>query len=210
MNSRQIDISDQAMAAEAFIAPREFNFAELLDLSVIQPGDTVNIGGGSDLDQFESAFVQAKLPSRYQDSLKRWQARPKLHDELRQKGFNGRLTDVKAIVLDEPYLQLTKFSRNFIGMVDAESRTIGFRLLANLSSTGRGNIGSIDSRVWVYQRLVGGALNMYGEYGRKIEKPAKSQKSVEEAIEEAKRTGTLVLMWAISNPIPTPFGPSKR
>jgi len=193
--------------------------AESLDLRHVEPGEIIEIGGGAVLNQFENDLVATRLPTTYVDPLERWKNREKLTDALRPKGFNGRLDNIVAVLLDRPYEQLIEKWPSISHTTHEEwarVHTIGFLVLGDMVSSGRGVIGNLESRVWIYRRPFSRRNHnsiryALGDYNRKVDPPRKGEySSVEAVLEESKQIGQQVLSLAMRHAYCSPIGTSRR
>lgn len=147
---------------------RQFNLDSIHDLGQLNEGDLVLINSLDQLDQFEEAYVRTRLPeSKFDDSG--WLRRTKLSSELRPNKFNGTLINIAAEVMPDAYPRLSEHlpGAQRANIDEAINNTIGFRIVADKHSTGKGIIGTTEIWSWAYT-LSSRSQKFYGRLRRKI------------------------------------------
>lgn len=157
--------------------PHEYRFAQLEDLSVLKPGDRVDLANSGELDQFEIALVTVKLPEAKLD-YPNWLHRQRLSLAVKPLNFWGSLRSISAVILERPYSQLRDYQPGAqpVDIDAAERQTVGFKLTADRHSSGKGKIGIIEVLVFVIQSRGNDKNKKQGELSRKIF-PVASRKS---------------------------------
>ena len=172
--------------------------------------EVFELADAAQLDAFETEFVQLHLPSKYTDKYSRWETRKPLSVLITPPKFYGRLVNVLVVPLDKPFDELnnsghSRTNRKTIDQSDMAERTIGFDIFADLHSTGRGVIGSTQSKAWIWQRSDGQSIRSTsrltnGEYGRLVEKPIRTRECIEELLVKSSDISLKLLSYAVRYP----------
>lgn len=134
---------------------------EVSQMEQLKPGDAIEFADIAELVTFED-IIAKEVDSNYDPAL--WTGRQQLRGLLRPAKFNGRIVDIKLIMMNKPYQRLLDAnqrgwnvggsSRNrTLRTNDAESledRYKGFIFIADARSTGRGSMGQIQTELWYY------------------------------------------------------------
>lgn len=122
-------------------------------VSDLQPGDVVefdNLTYKTDLTEFEDMIATIIAPVRTEGEELAWNHREKLHEIIRPRGNNGTISNVRVMVMDNAYEQLTQASHRGLTLMkgvtmkhvhDASEHRkheyIGFDLIADIKRYGK-------------------------------------------------------------------------
>ncbi len=129
------------------------------------PGSTIQLADVTELPAFETTVAEIIDPVMTQPEFDCWQGRDNVKNLIRPLKFNGKITDISLVSIENPFnaLQNAKelgwdmprgYNQNLKGsnanLEYKASRCIGFSLLANAVSSGRGVVGQIQAGLWYY------------------------------------------------------------
>lgn len=128
---------------------------------MLRPGDIITLAGTHELAAFEDAIADNIAPNR---SRAAWAGRVSLLNLIRPKGFNGSIINIKLVAMDDPLARISdamsrgwtlgkrpssgRLTGKFGHLV--ESFFMGFSLLAEATSSGKGVVGQIQNELWYY------------------------------------------------------------
>jgi hypothetical protein len=116
-------------------------------------GETVpivdSLKGLEGVDRFECGLVAAQLAlSRTFNSVHNWTHRIPTSRILKPEDFNGNFFNIEVSPLEDPIAEyLSLFSK-----LRAGAAVTGYRVTADMDSTGRGVVDKLDRRVWIVKR----------------------------------------------------------
>ena len=157
------------------------------------------------LDTFETELVATQLPSAFNDPLERWATRQSISELVVPPKFLGKVTNIVAVVMENPLEELEARGHKLLSSIKdkdtVQQNIVGFHVLADMVSTGRGVIGSFDTRIWIWRRdSKESNRSHYGEYHRFIDTPKKAMEDVERLIQTSSAIGLRLLKYSIRHP----------
>lgn len=127
------------------------------------PNIAIQLADITELPEFEDTVAELIDPRMSDAQRLAWDARSSIKDLIRPTKFNGRITEVELLPLDNPYAKLLTAREDgwripkhrFGGDTEANfelkaSRCLGFYLTANAKSSGRGTIGQVQAGLWYF------------------------------------------------------------
>lgn len=127
------------------------------------PDMTIQLADITELPAFENSVASLIDPNMTKTEIDYWHGRENIKNIIRPAKFNGKITDISLLLIENPFdtLQNAKelgwdmprgYNQNSKGSdANIERKTnmcIGFSLLANAVSSGRGTIGQIQAGLW--------------------------------------------------------------
>jgi len=128
----------------------------------------VELADVTEFHPFEESIAQYISPEMNRDAQQRWEARPRLRDELRPLRFNGRLADIQIQVMDDAAERMASarergfmfkrgqprsVTRDRFASHEDDGRALGFTYIANAKSSGRGVIGQVQAELWYQPQI---------------------------------------------------------
>jgi hypothetical protein len=136
------------------------------DTSNFAPGTIIQLGGIARLAAFEDIVADRVDPNMTQSMRDAWAGRTVIKDMLRPPKFNGTITDIHLVVMEEPFerwLDARERGLQFYQGVSTRSdgrktlneeiinSVVGLNFVANARSSVKGSVGQIQAELYYRQ-----------------------------------------------------------
>jgi len=187
-----------------------------------EPGSIIRLTGVHELRALEDVVAEFIDPHMHDTWRQSWEGRQNIESLIRPPGYNGSLRDIELSVMEAPYEQLITsgeagwklhgrtggrvFERTSEASRETIAKYIGFDLLCDARSSGKGVIGQVQTKLWYlpapqYKDNTSPTARAHrytGAYGgrsvhRVVAKPRYEKEKFIQFDEDAKRVGLTVL-----------------
>ncbi len=144
-----------------------------------------------------------------------WLCREPLRTLITPKNFYGRTGSIVVAHMTNPLQELVEYRKNTIHRDNKnldwyEANMLGMYVSGELFSSGRGCIGSLATRVWIWPRHLESGGSSHPSFTRIVEKPRKRSEDVEKIILESQQVAEKTLKYAIAHPYLGSFETSNK